>query len=226
MIILSNIKCSRIRVSLLLNSNPFMFTVGEMSAPNYIVLYSGRLCKGDEFKLYPGEYVSEETRSGNIVAIVDGIEEKLPYSSVIKNFKKGGIHAIKLQPKMKAMIYENIDKKGRWIVFENADTTPLEINNLDMDMYNFGGKVEKVIVEDLPSSDQKYQSKYIVNPVSETFNIRSIHHIDSSLRKNIQTISIIILSILALAFFIAPFLSDRVRSQIKSSQLYNPTFNE
>lgn len=210
----------------MLNRVLFMFSLGEMAAPNYITLYTGRLCVGDEFKLYPGEYASEETRTGNIVAIIDGSESKLPFSTVVKNFKKGGIHAMKLQPKMKAMIYENIDRKGRWIVFENADTTPMEIDNLGTEMYNFGGKVEKVIVENLPASDQKYQSKYIVNPVSESFNIRDIQHVKPAIRKNIQILGAIILSILSLAFFLAPFLSNKIRSDIKSSRYYNPTFAE
>lgn len=188
-----------------------------------VVLYTGRNCFGDAFTFGKGEYISEGTNKLDIIGVIDGKEYSFPFDYVSKNFAKGKINALKLYPYMKLTVYENANKTGRWLVFENADDKEMRIDDLSRAMYNFENKIDFISVEVIKDKPpKKYQSTYIVNS-SERFTISelSLHNkLTVSQMYNLELIIIIVLACVAVGCFAVPFISNFVK---RHKEDYNVT---
>lgn len=159
-----------------------------------VILYTKEKFSGDKYTLNEGKYNFETSMDKNIIGVIGNQEYPYKYDEEkIINFANDKINSLLISPSVKAIIYEDINNGGRWVVIENASDEQMEIPSLKF--ADFENKISSIEVSKLNTSGKKYKSVRILDAdEKETFN-----EIE---RYNYNVVAIIILSVFCVLSFI------------------------
>lgn len=165
-----------------------------------VIVYTGKKFTGDNFKLGVGDFNFNTKEQKNIVGIIAKQEYPVNYNLEHSNFKNDAINSLEIGPFLKVIIYEDTDKGGRWITFENAEDNMMKIEDLSTSKFNFNDKISHIEVSQIKDKSKKYQSTYILDAFEkEKFNP---HNANFDTKYNYTIILIIILTVSSILCFI------------------------
>ena len=165
-----------------------------------IIVYTGKKFTGDKFTIGIGDFNFDTKEQKNIIGVIAKQEYPVDYKLERSNFKNDAIDSMEIGSFLKVIIYEDTDKGGRWIIFENAENNIMKIEDLSISKFNFNDKISHIEVSQIKDKNKKYQSTYIVDSFEkENFDPHSTNF-DS--KYNYTMILIIILIVSSILCFI------------------------
>lgn len=170
-----------------------------MSNENVIV-YTGKKFTGDKFTIGVGDFNFDTKEQKNIVGVIAKQEYPINYNLERSNFKNDAINSLEIGPFLKVIIYEDTDKGGRWITFENAENNVMKIEDLSISKFNFNDKISHIEVSQIKDKTKKYQGTYILDAFEKEKFDPHTGKFDS--KYNYTMILIIILAVSSVLCFI------------------------
>lgn len=140
-------------------------------------VYTGENFSGKEFELKIGDYNAENDNKVTIIGVIANVEYPHEYKVGEKtvNFKDDSINSLIIYPYRKVIVYEKIDKGGRWIVFENSTSEEMKVSSLKSS--TFSNKISGVEASKITDTTKKYQITKILDVEDkETFNAIEKHN--------------------------------------------------
>ena len=157
-------------------------------------VYTSENYGGDKFSLNEGEFNTETSGELTIIGVIANQEYPQTYK-VDKHtyFKNDSINSLIINPHTKMVVFEEADKGGKWVVFENSTDGKMEVPSLKF--ANFDNKISSVEISEIKDKSKKYQSTKILEAEDkETFN--------SVERYNLNVLMIIILCVIGMFCFV------------------------
>lgn len=165
-----------------------------------VVVYTGKKFAGDKFTIGVGDFNFDTKEQKNIVGVIAKQEYPINYNLKRSNFKNDAINSLEIGPFLKVIIYEDTDKGGRWITFENAENNAMKIEDLSISKFNFNDKISHIEVSQIKDKTKKYQGTYILDAFEkEKFDP---HNVNFDSKYNYTMILIIILAVSSVLCFI------------------------
>lgn len=165
-----------------------------------VIVYTGKKFTGDKFTIGIGDFNFNTKEQKSIVGVIAKQEYPIDYKLERSNFKNDAINSIEIGPFLKVIIYEDTDKGGRWIIFENAENNIMKVEDLSVSKFNFNDKISHIEVSQIKDKSKTYQSTYIVDSFEkEKFDP---HNTNFDSKYNYTMILIIILAVSSVLCFI------------------------
>ena len=130
---------------------------------NNVVVYTGKKFSGDKFVIDTGNFNFTDKIKKTITGIIAKKEFPVDFERDKVNFKDDSIRSIQIGPYLKVSLYENTDKGGRWIIFENSNDDVMSVEDLGSSKYDFSDKISRIEVVEIKDKSKKFQSSYILN---------------------------------------------------------------
>ena len=165
-----------------------------------VVVYTGKNFTGDKFTIGVGDFNFDTKKQRTVVGIISKQEYSINYNIEHSNFKNDAINSLEIGPFLKVIIYEDTDKGGRWIMFENAENNTMKIEDLSISKFNFNDKISHIEVSQIKNKNKTYQSTHIVDSFEkEKFNPNNTYF---DFKYNYTIILIIVLTVSSILCFI------------------------
>lgn len=154
-----------------------------------VQVFTEKSFKGDTATINIGDFNFDTKISKTIIGVAHGKEYKFPYNIEKVNFKNDAIKSLKIGPYLSVTVYEQTDKGGRYINFENNSPDVMNVTDLSTNQYTFADKISNIVVKPLTKANKSFQKTLVLDSeVGESFT-----SIDTPEEYNMKIVIIIIL---------------------------------